>query len=149
MNQKNIQIWAVRLAFAVVFAWFGIPKILEVSPATQLVTDLLKMTLPFFPPREFLLLFGAFELIIGIGFLIPKFTKLTIITTLIHLCMTMLPLVLLPQHTWTSFGVLSTEGQYIMKNLVLYAALWGLWLDESTDIPSNRVTSGSSTSENM
>lgn len=129
MNQKKWQLWSIRISFFIVFAWFGITKVFDVSPATPLVLDLLKATMPFFPPEEFLMSFGGIEVLIGLAFLFPKITKIAVIVTFGHLLITMLPLVILPQHTWLSFGVLSTEGQYIVKNFVLFAALWGLWLD--------------------
>ncbi|MCC7304068.1 hypothetical protein IT418_01475 [bacterium] len=129
MNRKQWQMWTVRIAFFIVFFWFGITKVLGASPASQLVLDLLAVTLPFFPSHEFLIFFGTIEVFIGVGFLFPKFTKIAIVSTFIHLCITFLPIVLLPHHTWISFGVLSTEGQYIAKNLILFAALWGLWID--------------------
>lgn len=140
MNLKKLQWWSIRISFFIVFAWFGITKVFEVSPATPLVLDLLKSTMPFFPPREFLIGFGLLEVFIGFAFLIPKFTRITIVVTVLHLCATMLPLFLLPRHTWLSFGVLSTEGQYIMKNLVLFAALWGLWLDSVAFLPGYSET---------
>ncbi len=129
MTAKIAQNWALRIAFSVVFIWFGVTKMFDSSPATSLVLDLLNKTLPFFPPQQFLFLFGVLEVLIGFGFFISRYLKLTYIVTFFHLCATMLPIVLLPQHTWLSVGVLSTEGQYIMKNLILFAGLWGLWLD--------------------
>lgn len=129
MKVRSIQHWALRITFCIIFALFGFTKVIDHSPATSLVLDLLNKTLPFFPPQQFLFWFGLLEVLIGIGFLIPRYSKIIYPVTFLHLCATMLPLVLLPQHTWLSFGVLSTEGQYIMKNLILFAALWGLWLD--------------------
>lgn len=132
MNARQIQNWAVRLSILVVYAWFGLTKVLNVSPATPLVLDLLKVTLPFFPPQAFLICFGVLEIVLGALFLFPRITKFAVVVTFLHLLATMLPLVLLPQHTWLSLGVLSTEGQYIMKNLLFFAALWGLWIEDQS-----------------
>jgi len=129
MTRKQLQIWSIRIGFFVVYGWFGITKVLQVSPATPLVLDLLHVTMPFMPPTVFLVAFGALEVVLGLSFLFPKITKIAVIATFLHLLTTMLPLVLLPAHTWLSFGVLSTEGQYIMKNLILFGALWGVWED--------------------
>lgn len=134
MSWRHWQNWALRIGFFIVYAWFGITKVFEVSPASQLVADLLNMTMYFVPSRFFLIFFGGFEVVLGTLFLFPKLTKLAVIATFLHLLTTMLPLVLLPQHTWLSFGVLSTEGQYIMKNLILFGALWGIWLDYQGEI---------------
>jgi len=131
MKNRAMQQWAIRLSFFVVYTWFGVTKVLNVSPATPLVLDLLSVTAPFIPPQLFLVGFGFVEILLGSFFLFPRLTKLAVITTFVHLLITMLPLALLPEHTWLSFGVLTTEGQYIMKNLLFFSALWGLWLDTS------------------
>lgn len=122
--------WAIRASFFGIYVWFGWPKLFGLSPATQLVTDLLHVVLPTFPPHEFLVLFGELEILIGIAFLFPKITKPVIYVTAAHLVTTMLPLILLPQDTWAHFGVLNIEGQYVFKNVMLFTALLGLWLIE-------------------
>lgn len=128
MKVKSAIDWGIRLSFAIIYIWFGMPKVFEVSPATSLVSDLLNVLLPFVPAAPFLVLFGVLECALGVGFLLPRITKGVVIATFMHLVATMLPLILLPEHTWLSFGVLSTEGQYVMKNVVLFAALPVLWV---------------------
>jgi uncharacterized membrane protein YkgB len=59
------------------------------------------------------------EILIGILFLFPKLTKITFVLFVIHMFTTISPLVMLPAETWSSTGVLTFEGQYIMKNLIL------------------------------
>lgn len=113
--------WFSRFAFFIIFFWFGILKIIGISPAYSLVTALLEQTLPYLPAQSFIPYFGLYEVIIGLLFLIPGREKFAIILLVPHMGMTFLPLVLLPEITWQSFLVPTLEGQYIIKNLALIA----------------------------
>jgi uncharacterized membrane protein YkgB len=115
-----------RLALIVVFFWFGILKVLELSPAQPLVTALLVKTLPFWGSDSFMFWFGWFEMLIGICFLFPKTNRLLIPIFGLHMLMTSLPLFILPTLTWSAFLVPTMEGQYIIKNLVLVALVVAL-----------------------
>ena len=116
-----------RLALFVVYFWFGILKILGESPASPLVLELLKKTIPFIEPNLFLILLGIFEIVIGLLFLIPKTQKLALTLLLIHMVMVLSPLVLLPKLTWASFLVPTLEGQYIIKNILILAIGYNLF----------------------
>lgn len=74
----------------------------------------------------FLIIFGVFECLIGILFLIRGLERLVIPLLLIHMVTTFGPLVFLPGETWQSFMVPTLEGQYIIKNVVLIAAAIGI-----------------------
>jgi hypothetical protein len=115
---KNI---VARISLFIVFAGFGLLKILGKSPASPLVLALLEKTLPFITPQLFLIGFGTFEILIGVLFLLRKFRKLTIVLFAIHMITTFLPLILLPDITWQDTFIPTLEGQYILKNLVLIA----------------------------
>ena len=110
-----------RVAFFVVYFWFGILKVLAVSPASPLVDALLAVTMPHVAPATFNVLFGLFEMAIGTLFLFPKCDRVTLPVFVAHIAMTMLPLFLLPSLVWTAPFVPTLEGQYILKNLVLVA----------------------------
>ncbi len=110
-----------RIALFTIFFWFGILKVFGQSPATPLVKSLLKETLPFISPGTFLVLFGIFEVIIGILFLIPKYKKITLILFYLHMIATLLPLFLLSDKAWDGLFVPTLEGQYIIKNIALIA----------------------------
>ncbi|MBI2551244.1 hypothetical protein HYV73_02755 [Candidatus Uhrbacteria bacterium] len=112
---------AARLSLAIVYAWFGSLKVLSLSPASPLVLALLAKTLPFLPPGSFLIWFGLFEVLIGMLFLFPTLIRPTIGLMVLHMGMTVLPLLLLPSIAWDSFMVPTLEGQYMLKNLVLIA----------------------------
>lgn len=110
-----------RLSLFVVFFWFGILKTVAESPANPLVSNLLQKTLPFIGFETFIILFGVFEMIIGVVFLIPKLERLALPLLLIHMGTTALPLIFLTSQTWQSFLIPTLEGQYIVKNLVIIA----------------------------
>lgn len=110
-----------RFAFFLVFFWFGILKVLMLSPANPLVSRLLDVTLPFLPFEQFNVAFGLFEMLIGVLFLVPKAARLVIPLFLFHMFTTALPLFLLPEIAWQTPFVPTLEGQYIIKNIVLVA----------------------------
>lgn len=110
-----------RVALFVVFFWFGILKLVGMSPADPLVADLLERTLPVITFNHFIILFGAYEMLIGILFLIPRAERVAIALLIPHMITTVMPLILLPTVTWQTWFVPTLEGQYIIKNLVIIA----------------------------
>lgn len=115
-----------RVALFVVFFWFGMLKLLELSPASPLAEALTAQTVGL---EYFDLLFKGLSLIeclIGILFLIPKVTRIVIPLLLVHMAVVSAPLVLVPAHVWTGFLVPTLEGQYILKNLVIVAVAIGI-----------------------
>ena len=123
---RKISMPAARLALFVVFFWFGMLKVLSSSPASPLVQDLFERAMPVMPFDTFLILFGLFEMLIGILFLIKGFERIVIPLLLLHMLTTFMPLMLLPEITWTGFMAPSLEGQYIIKNLVIIATAIGI-----------------------
>ena len=110
-----------RLAIFVVYFWFGMLKVLGLSPASPLVLALLDRTMPFISPGAFLVWFGLFEVLIGVVFLVPKLSRLAIALLVIHLITTVMPLFLLKSSLWTGMMVPTLEGQYIIQNVLLVA----------------------------
>ena len=117
----NRAIYFSRIALFVIYFWFGILKVFKLSPATPLVLSLLDRTIPFMEAGIFLTIFGLFEVLVGILFLIPKFKKVALILLALHMVMVWSPLLLLPSMTWQGFLIPSLEGQYIVKNLLIIA----------------------------
>ena len=111
----------LRFSLGVIFVWFGALKLFPgLSPAEELVRN----TIYFFDPDFFLPILAIWEVLIGIGFLIGlitnKFQRLTILLLFFQMFGAALPLVLLPEVCWSNFPfVLTLEGQYIVKNLVI------------------------------
>ena len=110
-----------RISLFIIYFWFGILKIFDVSAAIPLVHDLMEKTFLIYlmTPAVFLVLFSCYEMLIGILFLIPKLTRFAVVLIFAHMIMTALPLFLLPETTWVGFFTPTLEGQYIIKNLLI------------------------------
>lgn len=118
---KKYTIPVTRGAISLVFFWFGLLKMLGLSPAEALVQNLFEQTLSFLDFPTFLIFFGLLEMLIGILFLIQKTTRVVIPLLLLHIITTALPLVILPEVTWSALLVPTLVGQYIIKNVVIIA----------------------------
>ena len=110
---------SLRYSLAIIFIWFGILKPLGENPAADLVAN----TVFWFSPDWFVPFLGFWEVGIGVFFLIQRTIKMALILLFLQMPGTFLPLILLPEVTFSHFPyALSLEGQYIIKNLTLIAA---------------------------
>jgi len=123
---RKIFVPSARIGLFIVFFWFGFLKVIGLSPASGVVQRLFENTIPFMEFSTFLVLFGLFECLIGILFLIKGMERVVIPLLLVHMITTFGPLVYLPEETWQKFMVPTLEGQYIIKNVVLIAAAVGI-----------------------
>jgi len=109
----------LRYSLAIIFFWFGILKPLGLSPAATLVEN----TVYWFSPDWFVPLLGWWEAAIGFFLLFPVTIRIALFLLFIQMSGTFLPLILLPDVTFSQFPFgLTLEGQYIIKNLVLISA---------------------------
>ena len=115
-----------RIGLFVIFFWFGLLKVIGMSPASPLVEDLFNHTLSIMSFPTFLVCFGVFECLIGILFMLKGCERVVIPLLFIHMITTFMPLFILPAVTWSAFMVPTLEGQYIIKNLVIIAAAVGI-----------------------
>jgi uncharacterized membrane protein YkgB len=129
---SKLQIFS-RISLFIIYFWFGILKVFSLSPASPLVEALEKRTLASLPisAAQFVILFGVFEVIIGILFLLPvlikkfdtkQFTRVTKLIFAFHMVTTFMPLFILPYAVFTGPFIPTLEGQYIVKNLALIVA---------------------------
>ncbi len=124
---RRISVPAARIALFIVFFWFGILKVIGLSPAGSLVHSLFDHTfVHIFPFHTFYVCFALFECLIGILFLIPGAERIVLPMLLFHMIATFLPLFILPDQTFSRAFVPTLEGQYIIKNLVIVAAAIGI-----------------------
>lgn len=123
---KKISMPVSRLALFVVFFWFGALKVVGLSPASQVVQNLFNETMPIMEFSTFIILFGLYECLIGLLFLIRGTERVVIPLLLVHLVTTVGPLVLLPGETWSGVMVPTMEGQYIIKNVLIIALALGI-----------------------
>ena len=113
-------ITALRIALAIVFIWFGALKVIDRSP----VEDLVKDTIYFLPEDTFFVILGVWEIIVGIGLLIPIALRLTLLLFWAQMAGTFLVLVVHPGLAFQDGNplLLDLPGEFIIKNLVLIAA---------------------------
>jgi uncharacterized membrane protein YkgB len=117
----NVRVlWVARLAIAVVYIWFGVLKLLALSPASPMVSALAEV---MFLPKgvDWTLVMGGAEVLLGLLFLFPRYTALAFWAMVGHLFFTALPLVFLPTMVWSGWFVPTLEGQYILKNVLLFS----------------------------
>jgi uncharacterized membrane protein YkgB len=136
MNIKQISILLSRIALFIIYFWFGILKVIGLSPASGMVTELFGKTvtpmmnaihLSFMSPELFVILFGIFEVIIGILFIIPGKERWAVIAFALHMFTTTLPLFFLGPSVWSHILVPTLEGQYVIKNIALIACALHIW----------------------
>jgi uncharacterized membrane protein YphA (DoxX/SURF4 family) len=110
----------LRIGLGVIFLWFGALKLVPgLSPAEELV----RSTIYFVPPDLAQPVLAIWEMVIGLGLLLGRYLRLTLLLLFAQMAGTALPLVLLPDVVWTEFPYgLTMEGQYIVKNLVVIGA---------------------------
>lgn len=110
----------LRIALAIVFLWFGALKVLGVSP----VADLVASTLPWFPPAVLIPTLGAFEVLLGGMLLWGRFLRVTLALFWAQMAGTFLVFVMQPSLTFQGGNplLLTTEGEFVVKNIVLAAA---------------------------
>ncbi len=119
LAERGIEI--LRVGLGIVFLWFGALKLVPgMSPAEALVIRTVEWILD---PAWFLPVLGLWECAVGIGLILNRFPRLTLLLFFAHMPGTFMPLAACPELVWTSFPFGWTlEGQYILKNVVLIGA---------------------------
>jgi uncharacterized membrane protein YkgB len=123
---RRVSIPMARFGLFVIFFWFGLLKVIGLSPAGHLIQQLFEQTISFMPFALFYILFGIFEMVIGILFLVKGAERIVIPLLFLHMITTFGPLFFLPEVTWNGFLVPTLEGQYSIKNLALIACAVGI-----------------------
>ena len=112
----------LRWSIAIIYLWFGWLKLINASPAAQLVVH----TVFWLPPQAALIFVGVWEVLIGLGLLLPHPLALRIALFLMWLQIagTFQVFFLLPEVAFQGGNLLlpTLEGQYAIKNLVLITA---------------------------
>ena len=112
-------VFLLRLSLAVVFFWFGFLKLIDASPAVQLI----KQSFPIFANAPYLQLLGLGEVIIGAGLLVEKLSKYAAMLMVCHLIGTFCIVFVSPGTIFAPvFPILTMEGEFVAKNLVLIVA---------------------------
>jgi uncharacterized membrane protein YkgB len=117
---QAISLPLLRLAIGAVFIWFGALKLSNDTP----VADFVANTLPWFNRVWLVPALGFFEVAIGILLISGRFLTLVCAALVAHLTGTFLSLIMQPDVTFQHGNplMLTTEGEFVVKNLVFIAA---------------------------
>ena len=111
---------ALRVSLGLVFIWFGALKTFGVSP----VVGIIQQTYTFLPIHLLVLILGGWETLIGICMISKRVLRCALILMCIHLTGTFLAVYLAPGHFFVQKipFLLTADGEFVMKNIVLMAA---------------------------
>ncbi len=110
----------LRVSLGLVFVWFGVLKIFDVSP----VADLVANTVYWVDPELFVTALGFFEVFVGVMLLFGWALRLTLLLFVAQMVGTFLTFIVLPEVTFRHGNplLLTVEGEFVVKNLVLISA---------------------------
>lgn len=110
----------LRICLGLIFFWFGLLKVIGKSPVANLVAQ----TVYWMPAEVFVPLLGIWEMIVGVGLLFAVALRLTLFLFWLQMAGTFLVLVLRPEIAFQggNLFLLTTEGEFVVKNLILIAA---------------------------
>jgi putative oxidoreductase len=135
----------LRGTLGITFVWFGG---LKLAGEPTLPASLIATITPFVDPGLSVPLVGAFEIVLGIGLLIGRRMPLFVGAAALQLSGTFLVLVVRPDVAFVNGNplILSVEGEYVVKNLVLLAAVAALALHSidtrPTEASAHRLAKG-------
>jgi putative oxidoreductase len=111
---------ALRVSLAVVFIWFGALKIFGETP----VADLVANTVYWFDSDWVVPALGVVEVIVGLGLLFQVAMRAVLGLFFIQMIGTFLVFLLQPEVAFQNGNplLLTVEGEFVVKNLVLIAA---------------------------
>ncbi|MDC3079601.1 hypothetical protein OA336_02550 [Flavobacteriaceae bacterium] len=120
MYKFNTNDYLIRIPLFVIFFWFGLLKVIELSPAQGLIIDTVYW-MPFLRPEDWVIVIGYWEMLIGLFFLAKKTTFYAMLLLFLQMSGTFMPLLLLPSVTFqnSNFLLPTLEGQYIIKNIII------------------------------
>ena len=123
MYNFNTNDFLVRIPIFIIFFWFGFLKIMDLSPAQQLVKDTVYW-MPFLSAETWTYIIGVWEVLIAICFLFKRTTLIAMILLFLQMSGTFLPLLILPEITFQNSNPFlpTLEGQYIIKNIIIITA---------------------------
>jgi putative oxidoreductase len=117
---NRISLPLLRVSLGIVFVWFGALKVTGTTP----VDDLVAGTVYWVDPAWFVPLLGAFEIAVGLGLLVGRALRLVLALFALQMLGTFGVLVLRPDVAFQAGNplLLTVEGEFVIKNLVLLSA---------------------------
>lgn len=112
-------------SLGIVYLWFGALKLAHLSP----VLELIRRTSPLLATAPFYNALALSELALGAMLVAGLWKRWTAAAAVLHLIGTFSVVFSSPQTAFQpSFPILTMEGEFVVKNLVLIAAAGTLWL---------------------
>lgn len=110
----------IRISLAIVLIWFGALKVAGVSPVEELVSSVVYWV----DPSWFVPVLGVFEILVGVGLLLAKAMRLVLLLFALQMVGTFIVLIIRPDLAFQNGNplLLTTEGEFVVKNLVLLSA---------------------------
>ena len=122
--RKNAPV-LLRWSVGIIFLWFGALKFFQgASPAESLAIDTIRLlTFGWFSDALIINGLALWEVVVGIGLITGFFLREIILLLFLQMLGTLSPIFLFPEEVFVQIPfVLTLEGQYIVKNLVLMSA---------------------------
>ena len=116
----------LAISVGVVYLWFGALKYFPgLSPAEGLAQNTIHvLTFGLIPDNVSIILLAIWETAIGVFLILGLFRRTMVILALVHMVCTFTPLLFFPNDTFNDGPLyLTLLGQYIIKNLIIIAAL--------------------------
>ena len=110
----------LRISLGIVFLWFGLLKVFDVSPVSGLVAN----TIYWFDPDVVVPALGVFEVFVGACLVAGRLMRIALPLLVLQMAGTFMVLVLLPDVAFRDGNpfLLTVEGEFVVKNLVLLSS---------------------------
>jgi uncharacterized membrane protein YkgB len=110
----------LRVSIGIVFVWFGLLKVFDVSPVSELVAK----TIYWFDPDIVVPALGVFEVFVGVCLIAGRLMRIALPLLVLQMAGTFLVLVMHPDVAFQDGNpfLLTVEGEFVIKNLVLLSA---------------------------
>lgn len=126
----------LRLTVGLVYIWFGLLKVIDKSPVEDFVRDVAF----YLPDGVVVPAMGGWEIIIGLGLIFPVALRITLAMLWAQLVGTLSAFVVVPGQCFQDYNpvLLTTTGEFVLKNLVLIAA--GVVIGSTVRVRSRRAS---------
>ena len=126
LPEKVLNNHIIALSIGILYFWFGILKFFPgLSPAEELAKNTIAvLTFSQIPSSVSIILLAIWETGLGLLFITNTYRSIAIRIAYFHLALTFTPFLFFDELTFSNppFGF-SLVGQYIVKNIILIAAL--------------------------
>ncbi|WP_228239028.1 DoxX family protein [Allomuricauda sp. M10] len=120
----------ISIAIGFVYLWFGALKFVpNLSPAEGLAKNTIhQLTFGLLPDEVSIILLAIWEVGLGILLISQLYRRIAVIVAIVHMVLTFTPFLFFPDEVFgTGPFALTLVGQYIVKNVIVLAALLSIY----------------------